>query len=518
MNYEINVGGDNAALDGEGGGNPNSESRSALSTPVNNLRLKVKDTPYDNAELNSALEEIETKGTKKELPAYIGVANAVALSVDKFQSGDERQAISGVLDIVSAATLLVQPYGAIISPLFKLLSGVFMWHKKIAEEKGAEPLESILKRVITEALQLQTSDDLRASADGEMVLMIQDVTLLQKWIVEPVDRLKESGVHTALLAGTYDTDGIVFSAKLNFYIKQSWKNRGNKKDTRFIGKHLYCYAQVYMIRQQLLFFLTSLYAALEDEVMVESTQLLQAKHKQTAIDAHGHFTSLASPEFATDNHVYDLIHELDSSDRIIVEAYLASIGIRMEGFVCTVDTGFQSINTDSQNDIKSVHLFVPHSEQDHERVGAQTDKSSPDIAPDLKHRLFRKIPLNSTTTLNGEKFETFKLYALQYGGYVKLGDDVKTETNYFQHYKWVEGESFFVEARTKTYYDENFTWFLDKKGRLTSTWGNRPMFYVSIEWWKKIQDRPYIMVAGTNENVRNSKEGSTIDFEFNKQY
>lgn len=548
MDYEINVGGDNAASDGEGGGYPNSESRSALTTPVNNLRLKVKDTPYDNAEFNSALAGIEAKGTKAELPAFIGVANAVVLSVDKFQSGDEMQAISGVLDIVSAGTLLIQPYGAIISPLFRLLSGVFMWHKKIAEEKGAEPLESVLKRVITKALGIQTSEDLRSTVEGEMNVMIQNLQSLKLWLEEDDEVLKNSGVYDSLKAGTFNTDGLFILGKLNFYIAKGWNNQhtASREGTEHIGVYFYCYSQIFLIRTELLFLLESLYGILGDAVMVRNTQNIQALHRQTSMDSHGRFNALASPLFGMENPAYDNINQLPTSERIYVETYLDLLGIHMEGYVCTINSGprspyqvvygyrntrdsqFEIIqNTDSpyqnNNPIGAVHLFVPPSDFDHERLQAYTDVSNE--LPDLKHQLFRKISLNSTRTMNGEKFETFKLYALNYGGYVKIGDDATTETYTIEKYSngkiryykkpikgYTSGNEFFVEVRKNTGENEHFEWFVDKQGRLTNTWANKVLFPLSLSKDESISKRSFVTL------VTNFKNNDNVGYQGNIGY
>jgi hypothetical protein len=309
--------------------------------------------------------------------------------------------------------------------------------------------------------------------------------------------------------------------------------------------------------------------------MVRSTQRTQATFRQTFVDKFSGYKSLSSPEFGTENPAYDNIHQLLASKRKFVEAYLEFVGVPMEGYVCTIHSGpnspYQAVwgptihtpeylssdpysgthifpatdrntilwdsYTEYQDDhpIGAIQLFVPPSAFDHERVGAYTNVLN--NKPDLKDQLFRKIPLPSKTTLNGKKYETFKLYAVKYGGYVKIGDDGTTEKvtsvntqswipgKSLKHVetikKYHEGDEFFVEVRRITRENENYAWFLDKEGRLTSVWASKPMFPITIATDKVFADRPFIMMISNfknNYNEHHDNSGSYTDSYFPKGF
>jgi hypothetical protein len=374
-----------------------------------------------------------------------------------------------------------------------------------------------------------------------MDLMLTNLGLLQIWIDEPVDDLKASSVHDKLISGTYEEDGIKFSAQLNFYIQKGWNDQGNRNGyVKYFGRYLSCYAQIYMIRRQMLFLVTSLYAVLEDHLMVKSTQYLFERQQQMAIDVHGRFKdALIHPEYDSENNAYNIIHELSTNDRMIVEAYLNSIGIHMEGYVCTIDSDSQSplaiftsfagiIDATVYNGhrLGAIHLLVPRSgDFDHERLMADPNGSK------LKQteRLFRKISLNSTETIHGEKFETFRLYVLSYGGYLKIGDEkVVPETGSNSGFAGnSKGNTFYVEARKIAHYDDKSHWFVDKQGRMTNIWASKKMFPVKKE---KNYNQYVMLVSGVlnnsflSYNFDNGLQTESVDlnhyftkgFEFNK--
>jgi hypothetical protein len=493
---------------------------------MSEMRQSLKDTPYDDEESRLALNELETslkilaeesgKGDESasaataEIATVADTSKGIVNSLKKFSSDDKMERIQGAFDIIQAGAALVQPYGKVIVPIFKLLGKIFIKEKAIAKE---ESVESVLRRVIKEALDIQTSEELRSLAVGEMDLMLTNLGLLQIWIDETADDLKASSVHAKLISGTYEEDGIKFSAQLNFYIQKGWNDQGNRNGyVKYFGKYLSCYAQIYMIRRQLLFLVTSLYAVLEDHVMVKSTQYLFLRQQQMAMDNHGRFKdALAYPEYGSENNAYNVIHELSTYDRIIVEAYLNSIGIHLEGYVCTIVSDSQSPLAMFQQGagiidgallgrhLGAIHLFVPRSSDfDHERLRADPN---PDQLKPIE-RMFRKISLNSTEIIYGEKFETFRLYALSYGGYLKIGGDAEhiwSKSGFSD-----KGNTFFIEARKIANRDDKSHWFVDKEGRLTNIWASKKMFP-----WLKLDSQYDMLASGVLDN---SMLPHTFDF------
>jgi hypothetical protein len=129
---------------------------------------------------------------------------------------------------MAAVLPLAGPKGAALGACIGLISSIFF----AEEEDAVEPMEDILKRVITEALQIQTDDELQSAAVGEMAVMIQNAILLSSWMKElDVEVLKQSGVYDTLKAGTYETDGVYFLAKLDFYIKKHISARLSSPDS-----------------------------------------------------------------------------------------------------------------------------------------------------------------------------------------------------------------------------------------------------------------------------------------------
>jgi hypothetical protein len=107
---------------------------------------------------------------------------------------------------MSAVAAFSGPWGALAAPFFGVAGGLF-------GSSGAtpEPLESVLRRVVSEALLVKTDRELESSAAGEMVLMAQNVILLTAWnnVVDKA-KLKESGVYDTLKVCVYICAYVVY--------------------------------------------------------------------------------------------------------------------------------------------------------------------------------------------------------------------------------------------------------------------------------------------------------------------
>ena len=90
------------------------------------------------------------------------------------------QIITGVFDIVnglSAFASFAGPAGTEIAAITGLIDRQYT---KFEFWKNKEIQEHMLKRIVTEALSVQTDDDLRSLADGEMAIMNCNLVILQK--------------------------------------------------------------------------------------------------------------------------------------------------------------------------------------------------------------------------------------------------------------------------------------------------------------------------------------------------
>jgi hypothetical protein len=171
-----------------------------------------------------------------------------------------------------------------------------------------------------------------------MNLMAQNLILLQAWNnVADIAKLKNSGVYDTIKAGSYETDGLYFMGKLNYYIQEGMNDKeGSVEKGVRTAKYLYAYSQVALIRGKMLFLLSVLYGTFEDDVLVQSSVKLQQAHKKRNAELHGPYSVLKSirmPDDRTTNYVYDGIHALEVKERRELEAYLKDIGNEILGDV-----------------------------------------------------------------------------------------------------------------------------------------------------------------------------------------
>ena len=116
-------------------------------------------------EANAVAEDTVGKFSKGA-DAALNTTTTVLNSIDKFKSGDPTQEAMAVLDIVSQVSqfaALAGPEGevvaAVLGPLCSIVSAIL---GATSKKKKTESQEHMLKRVITEALRVQTADDLKS--------------------------------------------------------------------------------------------------------------------------------------------------------------------------------------------------------------------------------------------------------------------------------------------------------------------------------------------------------------------
>lgn len=225
---------------------------------------------------NEALQGADDGSTDYEAAADATVATfeAVAGSIDKFESGDPTQIAIGVLDIlaeVSQFAALAGPKGAIVAavvgPLCTIIGSLLG-----AQEEPPESQEEMFKRVIDEALREQTDNDLRSSALGVQKDMMEKMKTVQHHY-DYADQLGQ-GDRDIIRDNDFISVGSQFLGKLKFFIERD-TNTDDFKRAKTTAVLISTYATIAYLRCQHLFMLASLYGSDPDtRVTAKSTEAI----------------------------------------------------------------------------------------------------------------------------------------------------------------------------------------------------------------------------------------------------
>lgn len=299
------------------------------------------------------------KGKKEE--NYETVAGATASTVqsaadavDKLSSGDPAQVAIGVLDILTEMTslcALAGPEGAIVGmvlgSVFSVIGGIIGIFSR-GDEEEEEPLEDMLKRVITEALNTQTAADLKSTAAGVTDEMCRRMsTIVRCCLCEEIS----VPTLTHISADGYLYCGVEFLGKLEFYIKEQCEETTTPQSVAVL---LASYVKISAIRIQMLMMVASLYGGNDAGVLCESA-IAQANAQQQSVKETLSFLT-REPEEKT-YKIYGMVFGLPMTDRNIIDKVIGGISCRLAYVAATGNWGKlmdgRDINT-CQNDIRSV--------------------------------------------------------------------------------------------------------------------------------------------------------------------
>lgn len=193
----------------------------------------LKDKDDDKDDDKESKWETAKDASKKTFEAITG-------AIEKFDTGDTGEIISGVFDILGSLSqfaALAGPKGqiiaAIVGPFCSIISSLFG-----AKPEPEESQEALIHRVVTAALEIQTSDDLRSSAAGVQKDLIEKM----KYVQEFFDRADEMGEldRYFITDDSYVSAGSDFIGKLKYYIEKDMKTTDDetaKRNSIFISTY-----------------------------------------------------------------------------------------------------------------------------------------------------------------------------------------------------------------------------------------------------------------------------------------
>jgi len=180
-------------------------------------------------------------------------------SIDLLQSGNPTKISMGLLDILAEAVefaaltglqgkiiaSIVGPFCTIVSSLLELT------------QDPPESQETMLKRVIDEALNEYTEHDLSSTAQGFTAILIEKLSVAKLFF----DMSDKIGDHDRdyITDVSYTEVAIEFLAKLRYYIKKDMYNK-DIKIAKMTAKFIAIYAHIAFARHQLLLRLSIVYA------------------------------------------------------------------------------------------------------------------------------------------------------------------------------------------------------------------------------------------------------------------
>lgn len=205
----------------------------------------------------SILEENEEEtGYGEAADQTVATFEAVVGSIEKFESGDPTQITIGVLDIlteVSQFAALAGPTGAIIAAVVGPLCTIMSSLLGAGTGEPVESEEDMLKRVVSEALAVETFECLQAEARG-VTEQLSDNIRRTRTFLDMGDNLG-SGDKSFILNMAGSDSGNSFLAKLSHYMKATTKD---DKEAGRTAQLVTSYVNIAYVRLQYLYMLASL--------------------------------------------------------------------------------------------------------------------------------------------------------------------------------------------------------------------------------------------------------------------
>ncbi len=367
------------------------------------------DKSKKSAKSPSQLKNVEAAGD-----AAVKTTNAIIGSIDQFESGDPAKIAMGVLSIigeVSQFAALAGPQGAIVAaiigPICSITNAIL--GATLGKQEKEESLESVLERVITEALEVQTNNDLQAASKG----LVDGMSIRYKTLrdLSLADGPLSDTALQLIADVSFMTDGVEFLGKLDYYIQKDMNTSDPDKAKR-VAKLLNCYTNIAYLRVQELFLLSGLYYSQDANVLAKTANDLINQQINNDKAKFGHLTHQPNKN----NHlVYARIHYLDERSKAMIEAYIG----KFAGQLCTL------YNTKQKQRLMCMHTKSSRAE-------CLTSSKKNDIS--TRFRVFNANGKDKTG-------KNVKIFSIGAAGYVYAADYNPFDKDRRRVNAWTQGNS-----------------------------------------------------------------------------
>ena len=269
------------------------------------------------------------------------ISKAVFGAMGKLQSGDTNQIVIGSMEIVSAVGKFVPVAGPYIQLAAGIIGGLFGLNQQVLP---AESTESIVQRVIEEALADARDKELRQQVLGMVNVMRNDNNFLEnQLLVHPDTRTEQETFNLRLILANGDygyNSGVQLMGELLGYIKEDLLTTDEKHADRIAGQML-AYVNLQMLRERQMCALSLLWATLEDNnIMGSMFHVIDQEHKSTADDLHALSVMVATNSDTMPLHVLSSLHtQLSTDERLEVEHFMDRIGKTIPGRAVRLESG-----------------------------------------------------------------------------------------------------------------------------------------------------------------------------------
>ena len=218
--------------------------------------FELRFEPFKSEKVSAALHVLKTDhGTAKDFNrSMTSWASTVGSSLTAFDRGNKYEKWQAGLNIVGATSqflTLTGPEGALaaaaITSVCSIVSGVIgLFNKKKKEPSLAEQMQ----KVVEQALKVQTDDELKSLAAGEMAslqLRLSMVNLISQKKAEDIDETSRKG----LVESDFLMQGNQFLHRLIYYVRKYRVSKEKSDATRAV-QLLYCFCEIACMRAQML--------------------------------------------------------------------------------------------------------------------------------------------------------------------------------------------------------------------------------------------------------------------------
>lgn len=340
-------------------------------------------------------------------------------SIDKFKSNDPVQIAQGVVDIMAAASGFLAatgPQGALAAVVaggvLSLVSGIL---GMFADSTPTESPEDMLKRVVTEALAIQTDNELQSLAQGEMRQMEVCITTLVKLSTFP-GKLSEQEKQL-IVDREWLVDGVKFINRLWFYINKDLSSK-DRDTSRRTAKLVLLYTKLSYLRHFEYSLHGGLLASVGAYAVAAASDELLIDHRQTDEKRLG---SVIQGMPGQHNHrVYGQLVVLGDEVNL-VHSYHKSVGGR----------GFSGRLLRFYNTKQKAYLYSAKHDYDNDRAETWTITDT--------HLSDHETSVAASYMMFRVRHEHFEIFSCHQGGYIYAADFAPKDKDRRRVFAWRRG-------------------------------------------------------------------------------
>lgn len=400
--------------------------------------VKSKDGDFSKVDIgvsnsNTVLEkEKGSEGYGAAADATAATFEAVLGSIEKFESGDPTQIAMGVLDIlaeVSAFAALTGPQGAIVAAVLGPLCTIISSLLGASTGEASESDEAMMKRVVTEALDVSQFEDLQARSDGIMSDLI-DRTLVVKGCLSRADTMNPIEI-AYFMQYSFSKAGREFIGELKSHIERDIESNDDKIADR-TAKLITAYSSIVFVRCQFLYMLASLMGTRDDteSITIETVQLCE-RQKAAAKELLRPFLKRPTK---SNYAVYSKVYSQPQSSFDMIQALCEE---RPEGKLMKI------YNTKQKN-----YLQVE------QHLGDDKDYRS--WAAETYHKAnFSAMPISTKFVVFRSDNGKIEIFSLAHAGYVYAAENNVVDGDRRRVYGWIGGSQFSEGYWASSVYDSS---------------------------------------------------------------